>query len=88
VYGEISWTHRSEAHVARHGLTPYEVDEAVRNRPRVIRFHRGVQMVLCRTSSGRYICVLLAEGEDGRDFVVTARDMTDVEKREYRRKAR
>jgi len=38
--------------------------------------------------AGRYLLVVLAEGQDGREFIVTARDMTDTEQRLFSRKAR
>ncbi len=31
---EIRWTSESEAHIARHGVTPEEVEEVVNSRPR------------------------------------------------------
>jgi hypothetical protein len=31
---EIRWTSESEAHIARHGLTPEEVEQAITNKPR------------------------------------------------------
>jgi hypothetical protein len=31
---EIRWTSESEAHIARHGITPEEVEQAVNSRPR------------------------------------------------------
>jgi hypothetical protein len=40
------------------------------------------------TNSGRYLLVVLAEASDGRDYVVTARDMTDAERQAFQRKGR
>lgn len=37
---------------------------------------------------GRYLMVVLGGALDGRNYVVTARDMTDSERRVFRRKAR
>jgi hypothetical protein len=34
VLGEILWTEESEAHIARHGVTPSEVEDAIYARPR------------------------------------------------------
>jgi hypothetical protein len=38
------------------------------------------------SNEGRHLLVVVTEGADGRDFVVTARDMTDSEKRLFREK--
>lgn len=43
-------------------------------------------MVLGTSNEGRHLLVVVAEAADGRDFVVTARDMTDSEKRLFREK--
>ena len=43
---------------------------------------------MAQTAAGRYLLVVVAEGLDGRDFIVTARDMTDNEKRTFRAKGR
>ena len=36
----------------------------------------------------RYLLAVLVEAVDGRDFVVTAREMTDSERQAFRRKRR
>jgi hypothetical protein len=40
-----------------------------------------------QTYAGRYLFVVAVD-EDGQGFVVTARDMTDAEKKTFRKKAR
>jgi len=44
--------------------------------------------VLGQTDSGRLLLVVVTEASDGRDFVVTARDMTVAEKRMFRERSR
>ena len=44
-------------------------------------------MVYGRTYAGRYLLVAAID-ENGAAFIVTARDMTDAEKRTFRRKTR
>ena len=39
--------------------------------------------VLGQTNAGRLLLVVVTEASDGRDFVVTARDMTANEKRAF-----
>ena len=81
------WTEDSEAHVARHGVTPAEVEQALYDRPRLRTAGRnGTTLVLGTTNEGRHLLVVVSEAIDGRDFIVTARDMTDNEKRPFREK--
>jgi uncharacterized DUF497 family protein len=84
---EISWTEDSEAHVARHGITPAEVEEAIYSRPRLVAPGRdGTRLVFAETEAGRFLFVVVGEAMDGRDFVVTARDMTVNERRLFRKR--
>jgi|SRR5580698_10101444 hypothetical protein len=78
----------SAAHIAGHGVTLDEVREAVLERPYWSAPGRdGTMLVYGRTHAGRYLLVVALDG-DGEAFVVTARDMTDAEKKTFRRKAR
>ena len=53
----------------------------------VIPGREGTTLAYGRTYAGRYLLVVvIAEGQEA--FVVTARDMTDAEKKTFRRKAR
>jgi uncharacterized protein len=86
---EILWTEDSETHIARHGITPGEVEDAIYSRPRWVAPGRSnTRLVFAQTSAGRYLLVVLAEALDGRDYVVTARDMTDTERHAFTEKGR
>jgi uncharacterized DUF497 family protein len=86
---EIRWTEDAEDHIATHAVTPDEVEQLVNSRPRLVLAGRqGTEYVFGTTSAGRYLLVVLAEAIDGRDYVVTAREMTDAERRTFRRKER
>ncbi len=86
---EIRWTSESEAHIARHGVTPEEVEQAVNSRPRYEAPGREDSTLLyCATDEGRALLVVLAEAVDGRWYVATVREMTDTERRAFRRKGR
>lgn len=81
------WTEESEAHIARHGISPDEVEQALYTRPRLVEPGKSeTALVYCVTDAGRHLLVVVAEGLDGRDYVVTARDMTGNEKRAFRRR--
>jgi hypothetical protein len=87
---EFHWTDESEAHIARHGVAPYEVEEA-RERPTyVYQGRNGVQVLLGVTYAGRHLTIVLAESmaDTNAMYVVTSREMTLSEKRIFKRKAK
>jgi uncharacterized protein len=78
----------SASHIAAHGVTLDEVREAILERPYWAAPGReGTILVYGRTYAGRHLLVVVID-ENGAAFIVTARDMTDAEKRTFRRKAR
>lgn len=86
---EIRWTQESEDHIAEHDVSPDEVEQVIYTRPRWIKKGReGTEEVYGTTNAGRYLLVILSESQDGPNYVVTARNMTDSERRTFRRKAR
>lgn len=85
----ITWAEESEDHIARHGVTPEEVQEALYARPRWITPGRSeTTLVFAMTDAGRYLLVVIAPAQDGGVYVVTARDLNDSERRTFRRKGR
>jgi len=85
----ISWSEESEDHFAIHGVFPEEVQQALYKRPRWIAPGRGgTTLVYASTDAGKHLLVVIAPALDGGVYVVTARDLTDSEKRTFRRKGR
>lgn len=71
---------------SEHGVPFHEVEEACYAGQRHVRRGReGLYKVFSQTDAGRYLLVVLAEFGGGTWRVVTARDMTDSERRLYRR---
>ncbi|WP_137815439.1 BrnT family toxin [Gandjariella thermophila] len=87
---EIRWTDELDEHIwVRHGVTPGEVEQVLYTRPRWVATGRdGTTYVYGRRDAGRFLLVVLSEAQTNDYYVVTARDMTDGERRTYRRKAR
>jgi uncharacterized DUF497 family protein len=86
---EIRWTENAEDHIAAHAVAPDEVEQVVNTRPRLVLTGREeTDYVFGTTDAGRYLLVVLTEAVDGRDHVVTAREMTDAERQAFRRKGR
>ncbi len=89
VFGEVMWTEDSETHIGRHNVTPLEVEQVLYSQPRLAVAGRDdTTEVLGQTDSGRLLLVVVSEVSDGRDFMVTARDMTVTEKRMFRERSR
>lgn len=84
----IRWTEDRVAHVARHGVTPGEVDEVFRGRPLVMRGRGkgGLRTYLAfgRTAAGRNLVAVFRPLGGGAAFVLTAREMDDAERKLYR----
>ncbi|MFC4560334.1 hypothetical protein ACFO4E_00535 [Nocardiopsis mangrovi] len=85
MFGEIMWTEQAEAHIARHCVTPDEVETVLGDRKNRRRPGRGVSYVFGRTDAGRCIMVVAAESMDGRTYIATARDMSAAELRWFRK---
>jgi uncharacterized DUF497 family protein len=84
----LIWPQDRIEHIARHGVTPAEVEETCFGEAFVQR-HRSkgqnpVYYVLGQTAAGRYLFCVVIRFPDGNGYPVTAREMTTKEKRRYR----
>jgi uncharacterized DUF497 family protein len=76
----------------KHAVKQPEVKEALQNRPRFAFVEKGhrrgenVYSALGQTDAGRYLIVFFIHKEDGQALVLSARDMTDSERRRYGKK--
>jgi len=86
---EIIWPEDQIDHIARHGVTPEEVEEVCFSRALVQRAKskgkNPVYYVLGQTAAGRYLLCVVIQFPDGKGYPVTARPMTDKEKRRYKK---
>ena len=83
------WPQERIEHIARHGVTPAEVEEACFGQALVLRQkskgENPVYYVLGQTEAGRYLFCVVIRFPDGNGYPVTAREMTTKEKRRYRK---
>ena len=88
VFGSVRDSDWSRDHIAHHDVTLDEVRQAILERPYWTAPGRNnTTLVYGRTYAGRYLLVVaIDEGDEA--FIVTARDMTESEKRTFHRKAR
>jgi hypothetical protein len=74
------------AHIARHSVTPEEVEEACFNSPFTLKGRRSRYFVLGQTDAGRYLTVILQYKFRGIARVITAREMDEPERKRYLRR--
>lgn len=85
---ELIWPEDRIDHIARHGVTPEEVEEVCFG-PALVQRARSeganpVYYVLGETLAGRFLFSVVIQFPDGKGYPVTARPMTDKEKRRYK----
>lgn len=79
----FEWDDENLLHIGRHQVTPSEVEEACWSNRLVLKARFGRYAVLGQTEVGRYLFVVVRKLERGRVKVVTAREMTETERRLY-----
>jgi uncharacterized DUF497 family protein len=86
---QFVWPQDRIEHIARHGVTPEEVEEVCFRKCLVQRAKsegkNPVYYVLGQTAAGRYLFCVVIRFPDGNGYPVTAREMTEKEKRRYRK---
>ena len=84
----LIWPDDRKDHIARHGVTPEEVEETCFGQALVQRAksqgENPVYYVLGQTEAGRYLFCVVIQFPNGKGYPVTARPMTDNEKRRYK----
>jgi len=84
---QIIWPEDRVEHIARHSVTPEEFEEACFRQPLVQKARSEgkspVYYVLGQTNEGRHLFCVVIQFPDGNGYPVTARSMTDKEKRRY-----
>lgn len=87
LFKKLIWDEARVAHIARHNVTPEEVEEACAGLPLKLKTKSQgkspVYNVLGRTVVGRYLSCFIIQFADGNGWVITAREMTRAEKRRY-----
>jgi hypothetical protein len=86
---QILWDEESVYHIARHGISPFEVEEAIfEGHPIILRGREKRYILLSRTLSGRYLTIVIAIKFKGRVRIITARDMDKKEQKYYKRRGK
>lgn len=82
------WRRRVPGGMLSTGQPEHNAMHRIRLLPRYVRVSGDITYIFGQTDAGRALIVVLTNAIDGRDFVVTARDMTDTERRLYDRRGR
>lgn len=89
MFEELRWDEKRLEHIAEHGVTIYEVLEVLEGggffSP---RWQGDKRYVFGQSDAGRYLFIVVGRRRSGELWLVTARDMTDRERRLYRRSKR
>lgn len=82
----FDWDEKNEGHIARHGVAIFEVEEAILfDKPFYQKSREGKYVVYAVTEESRFLFIVFAIKGRSRIRVITARDMSEKEKRYYRK---
>ena len=86
---DLLWPEDRVEHIARHGVTPEEVEQVCFGKSWVRRTRaegkNPVYYVLGQTDAGRHLFCVVIRFPDGTGYPVTAREMTEKEQRQFRK---
>jgi uncharacterized DUF497 family protein len=85
---KISWNQETVNHISNHLVSPEEVEEVLFNDvdiPLIMRGKEGKYLAYGKTHGGRLLFIVWASTYR-KTKIITARDMTEKEKRVYRRR--
>lgn len=84
---QLLWPESRVDHIARHGVNPDEFEEVCFGRSLVLKAKsegdNPVYHVLGETLGGRHLLCIVISFPDGMGYPVTARTMTDRERKRY-----
>ncbi len=81
----FDWDNKNESHISKHNVLPYEVEEVFYEDTIFLSNKESKIIALGKTFSGRYLFVVFAKKEKGYVRVITSRNMTDREKKYYKK---
>ena len=73
-------------HIARHQVEPDEEESVLDNTPLILRTEDDKYLAYGQTDDGRYLLVVFLRQSASSIRVISARDMTDGEKKRHRRR--
>jgi len=83
---ELVWDDETTEHLVEHGVEPQEAAEVCYRHPYVLRTRHSRYLVLGQSSAGRYLTVIVEPLGRGQARLITARPMTEHERRRYQQR--
>lgn len=84
---DFEWDEENENHIAKHGVTIPEVEEAILFcKPLCQRSREGKYVAYAVAEDGRYLLIVFVVKGSGLIRVISARDMNEMEKRYYKKR--
>jgi uncharacterized DUF497 family protein len=87
-FWNFDWDEDNIDHIARHGVEVDEVEQALARKPLIRRGRSDRYLAFGRTQEGRYLFIVVKNLGKSWARVITARDMTNSERRYCRRKGK
>lgn len=81
----FEWDDENLEHIARHNVEIDEAESVFDNKPLVLRTQGNKYIAIGQTDEGRYLAVVFVS-KPGRTRVITARDLSDREKKRLKRR--
>jgi len=91
VISSIKWKEESIEHIARHLISPQEVEEVcfnVNDAPFIRSGRENLHYVFGKTNSGRFLFIVVRFIRNGEVRVITARDMNTWEKKHFKKRGK
>jgi uncharacterized DUF497 family protein len=82
----FEWDQENVDHIAWHQVEPDEAEAVFDNDPLVLRTGDGKYLAYGQTDEGRYLLVVFVRMTRLLIRVITARDLTDAERKQLRRR--
>lgn len=83
----FDWDEKNENHIAKHGVSIFEVEEAILFcKPFYQRGRASKYVAYAVTEEGRYLFIVFLTKGRGRIRVISARDMNKKENRYYKKR--
>ncbi len=81
----FEWDDKNVEHIARHNVEIDEAEAVFDNKPLILRTQGDKYIAIGQTDEGRYLAVVFVR-KPGRTRVITARDLSDREKKRLKRR--
>lgn len=81
----LRWNEWNIERIQRHGVSQDDVEEVCYSRHIAIKSGRGKMALWGQTADGRYLLVVLVIEDYGDHYPISAREMDEKEKKQYRK---